>query len=105
MPVAESILPSFEVPKEDIFDFIFNRPNKPFSDDKVILRDPDTGRTYTFAGTKNAAIEFGKGLKGAWEWRKGDVLCIFSPNCIDTPVVMWGTLWYVKAPAAPDCSG
>lgn len=68
---AESYLPSFEVPNKDLFSFLFDRKDKPFSDDKVILRDANTGRKYTWLETKNTAIEFGKGLKGAWEWRKG----------------------------------
>jgi len=32
-------------------------------------------------------------LKKFWSWQKGDVLAIFSPNCIDTPAVIWGCLW------------
>lgn len=28
-----------------------------------------------------------------WEWKKNDVLTLYSPNCIDTPPIMWGTLW------------
>ncbi|MCJ1234117.1 hypothetical protein MMC14_002075 [Varicellaria rhodocarpa] len=28
-----------------------------------------------------------------WEWRKGDVLCLFTPNCVDTPSIIWGTHW------------
>lgn len=102
MPI-ESQLPSFEVPTQDIFSFIFDRKDKPFADDKVILRDPYTGRTYTFAQTKNAVVEFGKGLRGAWEWKKRESLCIFSPNSIDTPIIMWGTLWAggIVSPANP----
>ena len=68
---AESIFPAIEVPKTDLFSFLFDRKEKPFPDDKVILRDATTGRKYTWLETRNAAIEFGKGLKGAWEWRKG----------------------------------
>ena len=59
----------------------------------VIYRDAETGRSYTFAQVKSTAIEFGTGLKARWEWKKGDVLALFTPNCIDTPPVIWGALW------------
>lgn len=69
----------------------------------VIYVDPETKRSYTFAETKKAAIEFGKGLKAQWDWKKGDVLALYTPNSIDTPAVIWGTHWAggVISPANP----
>ena len=69
----------------------------------VIYEDANTGRAYSYAQVKNTAIEFGKGLKSLWEWRKGDVLALFTPNCIDTPAVIWGVHWAggVVSPANP----
>ena len=69
----------------------------------VIYRDADTHRSYTYAQVKNTAIEFGKGLKSVWEWRKGDVLTLFTPNCIDTPAIIWGCHWAggILSPANP----
>lgn len=32
-------------------------------------------------------------MKANYQWKKGDVLAIFSPNSIDIPPVMWGTHW------------
>ena len=61
--------------------------------DAVIYRDAETERHYTYANVKSTAIEFGKGLKSNWEWRKGDVLALFSPNCIDSPAITWGCTW------------
>jgi 4-coumarate--CoA ligase len=48
-------------------------------------------------------MDFGKGLRAVWDWKKGDVLALYSPNCIDTPPIMWGTLWAggVLSPANP----
>lgn len=48
-------------------------------------------------------MDFGKGLKAVWEWRKGDVLGLYLPNCIDTPAITWGTHWAggVISPANP----
>lgn len=69
----------------------------------VIYRDANTGRAYSYAQVKSTAIDFGKGLKSVWEWRKGDVLAIFTPNCIDTPAITWGVHWAggVVSPANP----
>lgn len=71
--------------------------------DIVIYLDPYTSRSYTFASTKSSAIAFGQGLKAIYDWRKGDVLAIFSPNSIDFPVITWGCLWAggVVSPANP----
>jgi 4-coumarate--CoA ligase len=69
----------------------------------VIFLDPDTSRSYTYQQVKQTAIDFGKGLRGSWEWQKGDVLALYTPNSIDTPAVMWGTLWAggIISPANP----
>ncbi|MCJ1474600.1 hypothetical protein MMC13_003260 [Lambiella insularis] len=100
---TESSYPSFEIPKQDLFGFLFERKDRPYPDDKVIYRDADTLRSYTYAQVKNAAVDFGKGLKGVWEWKKGDVLGLFTPNCIDTPAVIWGCHWAggIVSPANP----
>lgn len=34
---------------------------------------------------------FGAGLVDKWGWQRGDVLCVFSLNQVDTGVVMFGT--------------
>ena len=72
-------------------------------DSLVIYLDPDTNRSYTYAAVRDTAIEFGKGLKSIWQWRKGDVLALFTPNCIDTPAVIWGAHWAggIVSPANP----
>lgn len=69
----------------------------------MIYRDPDTGRSYTYTQVKETAIDFGKGLKAVWDWQKGDVIGLFTPNSIDVPVVIWGTHWAggIPSPANP----
>ena len=69
----------------------------------VIYTDPDSSRSYTYAQTRETAIEFGKGLKAQWSWKKGDVLALYTPNCIDTPAITWGTHWAggILSPANP----
>jgi len=69
----------------------------------VIFLDPYTRRSYTYSQTRKVALDFAQGLKANYEWRKGDVLGLFTPNCIDTPAIMWGCLWTggVVSPANP----
>ncbi|MCJ1384106.1 hypothetical protein MMC17_007222 [Xylographa soralifera] len=100
---SKSLFPDVEIPNVDLFGLMFERKDRPYPDDKVIYRDADTLRSYTYAQVKAAAIEFGKGLKSVWEWKKGDVLALFTPNCIDTPVVTWGGHWAgaILSPANP----
>lgn len=59
----------------------------------MIYVDADTDRSYTYAQVKDATVDFGKGLKGNWEWQKRDVMALFTPNSIDMPIVTWGTHW------------
>ncbi|KAH8432144.1 acyl--CoA ligase [Aspergillus melleus] len=102
MPVS-SHYPPLDIPNVDLWTFLFERKERKFPDDKIIYQDADTQRYYTYQGVKDAALSFGKGLKATWDWRKGDVLALFTPNSIDTPVVMWGTHWAggVISPANP----
>ena len=102
MPTTSQV-PSIQVPDQDIWSFLFERKDRPFPDDHVIFTDPYTKRSYTYAQTKATAIEFGKGLKSVWEWKKGDVLALYTPNSIDTPAVMWGCFWAggIVTPANP----
>lgn len=69
----------------------------------MIYRDPDTSRSYTYAQVRATAIDFGKGLKAVWNWKKGDVLLLYTPNCIDTPAITWGVHWAggILSPANP----
>ncbi|KAF2141881.1 uncharacterized protein K452DRAFT_358948 [Aplosporella prunicola CBS 121167] len=100
---TQSPYPPLQIPDVDIWSFLFERKDRPFPDDKVIYTDAETNRSYTYAEVKQTAIDFGKGLKGLWDWQKGDVLNLFTPNCIDTPAVTWGCHWAggILSPANP----
>ncbi|KXT11909.1 hypothetical protein AC579_8581 [Pseudocercospora musae] len=100
---SQSPYPELEIPNVGLWDFLFERNDRDFPDDKVVYVDPATDRSYTYAQVKSTAIEFGKGLKGLWDWQKGDVLALYTPNCIDTPAITWGTHWAggIVSPANP----
>lgn len=71
--------------------------------DQVIFQDAETNRTFTFGEVRESSITFAKGLKSIYDFRKGDVLGVFSPNCIDTPAITCGALWagVIVSPANP----
>ena len=103
MPI-KSTYPDVQVQRTDIFSFLFNRKDRLFPEDKVIFQDADKPeRQYTYADVKAKSIEFAKGLKAIYEFNKGDVLGLFSPNDIDVPPILFGTLWAggVVSPANP----
>ncbi|KAL2367217.1 phenylacetyl-CoA ligase [Blastomyces gilchristii SLH14081] len=100
---AKSPYPLLDIPNVDLWTLLFENKERPFPDDQVIFQDADTLRSYTYAQVKSTALEFGMGLKAAWDWKKGDVLAIISPNSIDMPPVLWGTHWAggIVSPANP----
>ncbi|RJE20352.1 AMP-binding enzyme [Aspergillus sclerotialis] len=91
------------IPQADLWDFLFERQDKPFADDQVIFKSPTTDEVRTYAGLRSAAQNFGTNLKAQWSWKKGDVLLVFSPNSIDIPALLWGCHWAegVVSPANP----
>ncbi|KAI0164891.1 hypothetical protein GGR57DRAFT_450903 [Xylariaceae sp. FL1272] len=89
MPVF-SQYDTLDIPDVDLWTYLFERKDKPFSDDKEIYVDPDTKRSYTWKQCKETAREFGNGLRSQWGFKKGDVLAFFSPNSIDYAPVFFG---------------
>ncbi|KAL1877094.1 hypothetical protein VTK73DRAFT_8902 [Phialemonium thermophilum] len=102
MPHSSSF-PSLNIPDVDLWTFLCERKEKPFPDDKEIFTEAETDRTYTYSHLRNAAYDFGRGLRELWGWKKGQVLVIYTPNSIDTAVVTLGALWAggVISPANP----
>ncbi|KAH6671047.1 hypothetical protein B0J14DRAFT_544006 [Halenospora varia] len=103
MPTKSTYL-ELNIPNVDVWTLLFERKDREYPDDKVIYVDPDSNRSYTYAQVRSAALDFGKALKANWDWKKGDVLALYTPNCIDTPAVTWGTHWAggVLSPANPN---
>jgi 4-coumarate--CoA ligase len=105
MPI-KSDFPDVNLSVKDIWSFLFNRKDsdREFPLDHVIFQSADNlSRQYTYAQLRHLSVEFGKGLKGQFDFRKSDVLGLFVPNDIDVPPVVLGTLWAggVVSPANP----
>ncbi|KAF4122932.1 Acyl-CoA synthetase (AMP-forming)/AMP-acid ligase II [Geosmithia morbida] len=91
-----------EVPVVDVWTLSMVH-QKPYSEDHEIFIDLETGRSLNLAQLRALSIQFGQGLKHMFGWAKGDVLSIYSSNCVETPVVNLGLHWAggVASPANP----
>ncbi|KAI8632316.1 hypothetical protein F5Y19DRAFT_420605 [Xylariaceae sp. FL1651] len=92
MPV-KSLYEFIDIPNVDLWTYLFERNDKPWADDKEIYIEVDTKRSYTWSQTKTTAIEFGRGLRSQWGFKKGDVLGFFTPNSVDYAPVFFGVLY------------
>ncbi|KAK4500821.1 hypothetical protein PRZ48_009013 [Zasmidium cellare] len=90
---TKSKFADIEIPDIDTWTLLFERSQKSFCDDKVILHDTISSRAYTYDHIRGSSIGFGQALRQAWNWRKGDVLAIYSPNDVDYATIVFGTHW------------
>ncbi|KAG9571374.1 hypothetical protein KCU71_g197, partial [Aureobasidium melanogenum] len=123
MPIESQYL-QFDLPNKDLWSFMFERgQDKRFSDDhgcfqtpsythcghanfelaSVIYQDVKDNRSHTFSAVKQLSVAFGNGLRKHFDWRKGDVLSIISPNDIDIAPCTYGALYTggIVSPANP----
>jgi 4-coumarate--CoA ligase len=107
MPV-ESPYPPVSVPEVDIWTYFLERPDREYPEDHgestricieacpniftVLYVDVASGKRLTFNQLRTTSEQFGKGLQGHWQWRKGDVLAIVTPNTIDLVSATFGAL-------------
>ncbi|EME85192.1 uncharacterized protein MYCFIDRAFT_46595 [Pseudocercospora fijiensis CIRAD86] len=106
MPTKSSF-PDIEIPNVDLWAFIFERKDRDFSDDQVVIfRSCNSDRKYTFGEVKAAATAFGEGLCNLWDWQRGDVLNIYAPNDIDVGPIVFGLYFAggIVSPANPGYS-
>ncbi|KAL4869185.1 hypothetical protein BDV12DRAFT_185404 [Aspergillus spectabilis] len=94
------------VPEVGIWQLLFERQGRPFPEDHVIFRDGGSQRSYTYSDLLSLSKKLGNSLRSQWKWKKGDVLVLMAPNCIDAPVVTWGCHYTggVVAPVNPGLS-
>jgi acyl-CoA synthetase (AMP-forming)/AMP-acid ligase II len=69
----------------------------------ALFVDCDSGRSHSYNDIKRLATEFGKGISHVLNWKKGDVMGLFTPNNIDTPILNFGVHWAggIASPANP----
>ncbi|KAF0464773.1 acetyl-CoA synthetase-like protein [Gigaspora margarita] len=81
----------YKIPQVGIYQYLTSNPNK-IPDDKVIYVDGVTGKGYTFGEFKHESKRFAAGLQDKLEFNCGDVLAMFSPNKVDYPIAVLGTI-------------
>ena len=82
-----------DIPELDIPTLLFEkeRPREiAFPRDRKLFIDAKTGRGLSLEELHDQSRRFGQGLKENWNWQKGDVLCIFSVNHVETGIIVWG---------------
>ena len=92
--VIKSPYPYIDIPETDIPTLLFEteRPKHfNYPRNRPLFIDAKTGKSLSLNQIHDQSRRFGQGLKEKWDWHKGDVLCIFSVNQVDTGVVIWGT--------------
>jgi 4-coumarate--CoA ligase len=92
--VIKSPYPPLDIPEIDIPTFLFEteRPKKyQYPRDRPLFIDAKTGNSLSLNQIHDLSRRFGQGLKEKWGWKKGDVLCIYSINQLETCIVIWGT--------------
>lgn len=103
---TQSSFPKVEIPDVDLWGLMFDI-KKDFSGDQVIYRSLNPKRpAYTYNDVKQAATDFGCGLRNLWDWEKNDVLNLFAPNDIDIGAIIYGTFFAggIVSPANPGYS-
>lgn len=91
MVIFKSKYPDVEIPcNVGIYQFIMSNPNK-IPDDKAVFIDAITHKKITFGDLKRDTKRFAAGLQDHG-FKRGDVLCIYSPNQVDYGTVIFGCL-------------
>ncbi|KAK1781937.1 hypothetical protein QBC45DRAFT_404307 [Copromyces sp. CBS 386.78] len=88
----------------DVWSLVFDRKDVPFPTSKRVMTCAEnTKLSHTWDQIRAASIDFGQGMKDMWKWKKGEVLALYTPNSIDTPIVTLGAIWAgaVVSPANP----
>ncbi|KAF9785766.1 AMP binding protein [Thelephora terrestris] len=96
MVIYTSAWPSVPILEESIFSHVFN--SKLCTPEQVVYIDGPTGRRFTKANVKHAALSLAHGLRNELHTRifrgpllaRGDTVMIFSQNNILYPVFVWG---------------
>ena len=92
--VIKSPYPYIDIPEIDIPTLLFETERPKHFDyprNRPLFIDARTEKSLSLEQVDDQSRRFGQGLKEKWGWAKGDVLCIFSVNQVDTGVVVWGT--------------
>ncbi|GBC09291.1 hypothetical protein RclHR1_08740011 [Rhizophagus clarus] len=89
--IFRSKFPDVDLKKIGIYQFITSNPYG-IDDDKAIFIDGITDKKLTFGQLKANSKKLAFGLINKIGFKRGNVLAIYSPNHIDYPVAIFGTI-------------
>ncbi|KAL4895252.1 hypothetical protein BDV59DRAFT_211611 [Aspergillus ambiguus] len=92
MPIF-SPYPDIDIPDISIWSFLFERTDLPYPPNHGVFHDEQTGQQFTYDDIPRLSLQFGIALRQRWQWKKGDVLAISSPNHVMVAPVVWGCHW------------
>ncbi|RKP06508.1 4-coumarate-CoA ligase [Thamnocephalis sphaerospora] len=90
--VYTSTHPSVQIPAQSIFDYLFERPESRLNESAVIFADAHSRRRLTAAQLRKASLCFAAALQQQLGTKRGEVIAVFSPNDVDYPTVLYGSL-------------
>ncbi|PMD47869.1 phenylacetyl-CoA ligase [Hyaloscypha variabilis F] len=83
---THSPFPPISIPTADVWTFLFDQAD-------LIYSDLSSQKQHTFKFVRNTSTALGRGLLTKWNWQKGDIMAVFTPNSADIAAVTFGTLW------------
>ncbi|RKP08639.1 hypothetical protein THASP1DRAFT_15415 [Thamnocephalis sphaerospora] len=89
--IYRSKLPDIEIAEDDIFHFLFERPERRSHEDVEILVDAHSAKRMTAGQLREDSLRFAGGLRqlGA---ESGQTIAMFASNDIDYPIAIFGSL-------------
>ncbi|KAI8388050.1 uncharacterized protein BYT42DRAFT_558759 [Radiomyces spectabilis] len=96
-----SKFPDVQIPDTGLIEFLFAQNQT--SSSQPILIDATTNKTITYGQLKDSVLRFAAGLQDKCDFRKGDILLLYSPNQIDYSIPLMGTIAAggITSPANP----
>lgn len=96
MKIYTSPYPNVPVPEESVFTYLYRTRYHQFPPTLAAFIDAVTGKTITRGGLRDIALSMAWGLRnelpklGGVQLQRGDVVMVFSPNTIASPVMLFG---------------
>ncbi|CAO3617940.1 unnamed protein product [Mucor fragilis] len=90
--VIHSTLPDIKVPETGVIQFLFKTNPHHIPEDRTLLIDAFTGESLTYGKLKDNILRFAATLQDKFDFKRGDVVAIYSPNQYDYSVPLLGAV-------------
>ncbi|KAK4518957.1 uncharacterized protein ATC70_009184 [Mucor velutinosus] len=90
--VIHSTLPDIKVPETGVIQFLFKTNPHQIPENRTLLIDAFTGESLTYGKLKDNILRFAATLQDKFDFKRGDVVAIYSPNQYDYSVPLLGAV-------------